>query len=515
MTSIPLPLGSYSVLDTRAGSRRLVGCFSEMTDADNQSDSKNEANQSKPSYLRRFPGIRSLSGFTDGSNNPVRGMWEMAGVQYVVIGPNLYSVAISPILQTAVLTQLNGSTVISGSSFVRMTDNGACLVILQPGTANAWTYTPSGGGFQPLTNAFFTALGAIDCWFDDTFIVFLALNGTTFFNDDGRQVSGNNQITFTTAASFTREFGTDLFVGGTCEHRQLFFFGTRTSEGYVNSGQPVGSPFSTEPDSFIELGCHPLAGYSIAKQDNSTFWLANDLTVRRRNGQTPMRVSNSGVEQILQAIASPNGNAGNLSGCYAFSPTVAGHPLWILQLPNAISPDGYTGRTLCYDCLTQKWFELQSYGANGQPLGGWRALCYYNGVGGQLIGDSQSSVVGMLDPSVTTEFGSIQICEFTTQSLYDKHNRLSCRRLELVVTPGATTSLTTAPTADLLVSYDAGRSFESFADPQTLGVADDTLARAVWWNLGQGRDLGFKFRITDQTTAFFVDIQADIQGGKY
>lgn len=512
MTTVPLSLGSYSVLDTRAGSKRLVGCFSEMTDTDNRSDSKDEAN---PVYLRRFPGTRSLSGFTDGTNNPVRGMWEMAGVQYVVIGPNLYSVAISPILQIATLTKLNGAAAISGTSFVRMTDNGACLVILQPGTTSAWTYAPSGGGFQQLTNPFFTALGAIDCWFDDTYIVFLALSGTTFFNDDGRQVSGNNQITFVTAASFTREFGTDLFVGGLCEHRQLFLFGTRTSEGYVNSGQPVGTPFSTEPDSFIELGCHPLAGYSIAKQDNSTFWLASDLTVRRRNGQTPVRVSNSGVEQILQQIASPLGNAGNLSGCYALSPTVSGHPLWILQLPNAISPDGYTGRTLCYDCLTQKWFELQSYGANSQPMGMWRALCYYNGAGGQLVGDSQSSVVGMLDPYATTEFGSPQICEFTTQSLYDKHNRLSCRRLELVVTAGATSSLITAPRIDLLVSYDAGGSFESFADPQTTGVAGDTLSRAVWWNLGQGRDLGFKFRITDQTPAFFVDIQAEIQGGRW
>ena len=512
MTLIPLPLGSYAVLDPRASGKRLVGCFSEAADTDNETDAKDKSN---PAYLRRFPGIRALSGFTDGTGNPVRGMWEMAGVQYVVIGPNLYSVSISPVLQVATLTPLNGVTQINGTGFVRMTDNGACLVILQPGTTNAWTYAPSGGGFQTLSNAFFTAFGAIDCWFDDTYIVFLALNGTTFFNDDGRQVSGNNQITFTTAAAFSREFGTDLFVGGVCEHRQLFLFGTRTAEGYVNSGQPVGTPFSTEPDSFIEMGCHPLAGYSIAKQDNSTFWLANDLTVRRRNGQTPVRVSNSGIEQILQAVASPLGNAGTLQGCFALAPTVAGHPLWILQLPNAISPDGYTGRTLCYDCLTQKWFELQSYGSNNQPIGMWRAQCYYNGAGGQLIGDMQTSQVGILDPFLSTEFGVTQICEFTTQSLYDKHNRLSCRRLELVVTPGGTAPSNAAPRADLLVSYDMASTFESFADPQTLGVAGDTLARAVWWNLGQGRDLAFKFRITDQTPVFAVDVQADIQGGKY
>jgi hypothetical protein len=509
MTALPLSLGSYAVLDTRASGKRLVGCMSELADTDAPADSKSQVD---PAYLRRMPGIRNISGFNDNSGLPVRGMWEMNGVEYVVIGPNLYSVAISAVTQVATLALLGGG--ITGTSFVRMTDNGACLVIIQPGTSNAWTYSLS-GGFQQLLAPFFVTLGALDCWFVDTFIVFLALNGTTFFNDDGRQVSGNGQITFTTAASFGREFGTDLFVGGTVDHREILLMGTRTSEGYVNAGNPVGTPFSSAPDSYMQIGVHPLAGYTVRNQDQSVFWVANDLTVRRRNGQTPQRVSNSGIEQILQAIDSPNGNQGNLSGCYGLAPTVGGHPIYIIMLPNAISPEGTTGRSLCYDCLTQKWFELESMDINGIPLGMWRVLSYHNGAGLQLVGDLQSGQVGALDPLVFSEFNQLQICEFTTQSLYDKHNRLTCRRLELVVSAGLSGSLTVAPIADLLVSYDAGRAFESFSDPQNMGVEGDTLARVIWWNLGQGRDLAFKFRITDPSPVFFVDIQAEIQGGKY
>ena len=116
-----------------------------------------------------------------------------------------------------------------------MTDNGACLVILVPNTDICFTYTPNvgGGGLQPLTSAFFLTLGgAIDCWYVDTFIVFLANNNSgrgsyTFFNDDGRQVSGNAQISFTTAASFSRQFGTDPFYGMGVDHRQPVFFGSR------------------------------------------------------------------------------------------------------------------------------------------------------------------------------------------------------------------------------------------------------------------------------------------------
>lgn len=467
----------------------------------------------KASTLRRMPGIRTLSGFTDGSQYPVRGMWEMNGTEYVVIGPNLYSVAANDVTQTAVLTLLNGAIPISGSSFVRMTDNGACLVILQPGTSNAWTYTAA-AGFQILSNSFFTTLGAIDLWFIDTFIVFLALNGTTFFNDDGRQVSGPGQITFTTAASFTREFGTDLFVGGAVDHREVVLFGSRTTEGYVDTGNAVGTPFSSSPDSYMQIGCHPLCAYTVALQDQSVFWVASDLTVRRRSGQTPTRVSNSGIEQILQEIASPLGNAGNLSGAYALVPTANGHPLWVLMLPNAISPEGFQGRSLCYDCLSQQWFELMSLNAAGQLMGGWRALCYHNGLGAQLIGDSQSSNVGALDQTSFTDFGQPQVCEITTCPIYDGHNRIVCRRLETVATVGLTTGIK-APTLDLLVSIDGGQSFYSFEDPQNLGVAGDTTARAVWWNLGQSRDFAFRFRITDPTPLFVVDIQAELSGGRW
>ena len=62
----------------------------------------------------------------------------------------------------------------------------------------------------------------------------------------------------------------------------------------------------------------------------AVFWVANDKTVRRRNGQTPVIVSNSGIEQILSKI--------NLTGSYALFPTVYGHPLYVLTCPNANGP---------------------------------------------------------------------------------------------------------------------------------------------------------------------------------
>jgi hypothetical protein len=501
-TSVPIPLGSYTNLDPRSSSKQLIGCFAEFADTESPADTKSP-NVTPPAYLRRMPGITQLVGFGDGSGNPVRGMWEMAGVQYVVIGSTLYSATIDTLNQVT-LTNLSGSTpIIGGARFVRMTDNGACLVILVPGTPIAYTYTVS-TGVLPLSATFFTALGAIDCWFIDSYIVFLAINGTTFFNDDGRQVSGSGQITFTTAASFTREFGTDLFIGGTVDHREVLLFGSRTTEGYINAGNPTGSPFSSAPDSFMEIGCHPLCAYTVAKQDQSVFWIANDKTVRRRNGQTPQIISNAGIEQILSTI--------NLTGSYALVPTAYGHPLYVITCPNANGPNA--GRTLVYNCRTQKWFELESYDLENS-VNAWRPLCYYNGFGYQLVGDTYSDAVGQLNENAFQELTNTQICEFVTQSIYSNHDRIQHRRVECIITAGGTQSATAVPVIDIFESDDSGRTFTQSWDVQNLGGEGQYDQRAVAFNLGQSRDRVYKFRVTDPTPTFAVDIQATLEGGKW
>jgi hypothetical protein len=508
-TTVPLPLASYQLADLRAGSKRLIGCYPEPS----QQSQPDDEEDSQPACLRRWPG---LSTFTpSGLVNPLRGMWEMAGTVYAVVGFDLYTVS-----ALGLFTLVPGSNSgIIGTGFVRMTDNQACLVVLVPNTDVCYTYTPfaGGGGFQQLTSSFFLALGgAIDVWYVDTFIVFLANNNNnngsfTFFNDDGRQVSGNGQITFTTAASFNRQFGTDPFYGMCVDHREILMFGSRSSEGFVNTGNATGTPFSAASDTYMPYGVHPQCPFSISLQDNSVMWVANDLTVRRRNGQTPVRISTAGVEKVL-SDANKNGL---LTGCYSLAspaggPTWNGHPFWILTIPLA-------ERTLVYDCVTQQWFDLVSV-LNGQEVQ-YRGLCYLNAFGKQLVGDSESGTIGFLDDTVQTEFGSASapvVCAFTTQPLYNKNNRQTVRRVECVVTAGAGTTPGVAPRISVLTSDNWGQTFDiSGDDSQTLGLPGDTDNRAIWWNLGQYSSLVLQFRVTDASTTFTVDVTAEVEPCKW
>jgi hypothetical protein len=277
-----------------------------------------------------------------------------------------------------------------------------------------------------------------------------------------------------------------------CDHREITIFGTKTSEGYLNVGNPVGTPFSTAPQSFMEIGCDPNAAYSIGTQDQSLFWVANDRTVRRKSGQTPQRVSNSGIEAILEHA--------DLTGSYALTPSIAGHPLWIYVMPAAF-------RTIAYDCLTQEWFEIESYN-----IGYWRGLSYYNLFGKQFIGDSQGSGIGYLDTSTFTEYGNTMVCTMVTQPIYKDHNRINHRRLEIVISTGQ--DAFTGATLSLWVSDDAANTFRGFPS-RNLGTIGSFNTRATWFNLGQSRNRVYKFSTSDPTQLFTVQITSEIEMNKW
>jgi hypothetical protein len=487
---IPLPTGSYQSPDVRASVRRLLNCFSEVAPQDNLVDDSKQ--KSPPIVLRRAPGISAFA--TDGTSNAVRGMWMMAGIEYAVIGPSLYTLSM-----TGALVKVGGG--IAGTGFVRMTDNTQCLVILLPGTKIAYTYTVL-NGLQLLSAAGFTANGAIDCWFIDSFIVFLQANGRGFFNDDGQITSGTGQITFNNGNTFPREFGTDPFVGMCISNRNIYMLGQRTSEVYVDTGSAstVGSPFSDAPNGFLQIGMLPGAQYSAVLQNNAIFWIAQDRTVRTLNGITPVRVSNHGIEAILATL--------DVTGCYGFAYSLSGHLFVAWTFPAADA-----SRTIVFDTTTQEWHEMASFG-----LGYWRPLCCHNVFGKYLVGDSQGSGIGTLDVGVRTEWGTVRTSTWTHQAAYEENNRLSHRRLELVLGGGFAPLTGNAQDVDplitLQVSDDGGMTFRAFPD-RTLGTTGQYEQRIVWFGLGMSRQRVYAFELSANAQSWATDLVLTAEKGRW
>jgi len=133
-------------------------------------------------------------------------------------------------------------------------------------------------------------------------------------------------------------------VGIIADHEELWIFKLWSTEVWVNNGA-ANFPFQRIQGAFIEQGC--IAAFSIAKVDNSVFWLGGDQrgagVVWRAVGYTPTRISNHAVEQAIQGYST-------ISDAVAYAYQEAGHTFYVLHFPTA-------RHTWVYDVATQMWHE--------------------------------------------------------------------------------------------------------------------------------------------------------------
>ena len=414
----------------------------------------------------------------------------LQGVQYAVIGSSLYTMA-----QNGSLTQVG--TGIGGNSFVRMCDNAVCIVIILPGTNIGYTYDLVSNQLKTITDPTFTSLGAIDLGFTDSYVVFMSMNKRTLYNADSADASIGH-LTFNNATATPRELGTDAYVGMAVAYRSIVAIGEKTSELFIDNGNLTNSPFSSLPSAFVEMGALPGTAYCIVKQTMGTqgggvIWVANDRTVQWKNGPSPDKASNPGIEAILEHA--------DFTGSYGMAYSIGGHPMYVLVLPAE-------KRTLVYDTTTTEWHEMESFG-----LGYWRPLCIYGGYNKQLVGDSQGGKIGFLDTNVFTEWGTVRASRWVMQSIYDANNRISLRRVEIILGQGLA-QLGLNPMLSLRISRDGGLTFHALP-MRSLGTTGAYKNRAHWENCGTGRQTVLEFGLSEPVQSWVTDVQVVLSGGRF
>lgn len=373
-----LPLRSYRQISPE----RLVNCYAESKPADALG----------PIALVRAPGIRPVATLeADG-----RGLTIFQGNLWAVAGENLY-----------LITTLGGGLVpvgqgtVSGSSSSRVamasTVGSICIV----GDSRAWVSSES--GLSEITDADFRTPGG-SVSFVDNYLVFNEANSGRWFCSNLNDPTSYDGTYFATA-----EFAPDEVVGLIADHGQVFLAGTETGELWQNDGSS-GFPFSRISGGVIELGCG--AGASLAKIDNSIFWLANDLTVRRLSGFTPVRVSTHGIESIIASW-------GDVSDCYGLAWSYGGHLLY------ALTKRDYG--TVVFDITTGEWHERKSYGANH-----WQVVAVAQ-YAEQVYTLSESGVLGIMDSATYEEYNDPQVVEWTHAPIYASARRVRVNSAELTL----------------------------------------------------------------------------------
>jgi Phage stabilisation protein len=218
-------------------------------------------------FLSRAPGLRVLATVGTG---PIRGLWVTNNVAYVVSGSQFYS------LNASWVATLIGS--VTGGGPVSMSDNGTQIFIAC--NPDGFIYNTSTNVFAQITDPDFPGAGSVG--YIDGYFIFNQPNSQKFWVTSLLDGAAIDPLDFASAEGYP-----DDVVALIVDHLEIFLFGSTSVEVWYDAGTP-DFPMARIQGAFMEVGCE--AAYSVAKLDNSVFWLGSDARGRgivyRANGYT-------------------------------------------------------------------------------------------------------------------------------------------------------------------------------------------------------------------------------------
>ena len=465
---IPFATNSYKSKSLPLSAQRCVNAYAESEPADAKTQ------------IAVF-GVPGLTLFATCGTGPVRGFHVMAGMLFVVSGPNLYSVS-----SLGVATALGGA--VGGTGFVCMSDNGTQVLITNG--VNGYIYSTA-NGFQVITDSNFHA--STSCTFFDNYFV-LSWDGTNKFfisnSLDGTTYSGTD---FASA-----EVSSDLVLAVVNQQENLLIFGQTTIETWYDAGT-LNFPFQRIDGGTIERGC--AAALTPIKEDNSVFFLGDDIVFYRLDGTIPRRVSTHALEDAWQ-------NYTSVADAYTQSYTFEGHKFIVLTFPAA-------NATWIFDISTSLWHERDSWDINNNQYGRWRGSCVAHVYNKLLVGDAYSGQIGFMDGATGTEFGNTIRLLMASPSVNSDRKRVFMSRFELDIEQGVGNANDPGsdPQAMLDYSDDGGRTFSTPQKWRSMGKIGAYRQRLRWLRLGQTRNRFLRLQISDPVRRTIISAHADLQVG--
>lgn len=435
---IPLPFHSYKLAERSASSARLVNIYAET----NSQDAKG------PLLLRHSPGIRLA--VTPGAGGPGRGLIPFRGGLLVVSGDRLLSMDSLEVLTD--LGEIAGTEPVYWAVAV-----DGVVIINEAGTGYFW----DGTTLATITDTDFTSRNPGPCAFLDNYILVIEKGTGRFFSSELADSTNYDGLKFATAEAFP-----DNLVSILSDHGQAILFGEESVELWYNAGLP-SFPFVRVSGGIVSLGC--AAARSPVALDNSVLWLANDGTIRRLNGVTPVRISHHAIEQSILTYP-------RMDDCQSFAYTLDGHLCAAFRFPSA-------GITWIYDATTGAWHERSS----NWPLESWAAVGAANVYNKTWTQHPDTGAVGELSPDVYTEWGNPIRREWTYQSIYQNGRRISHRSVEIAVETGVGSAQGPEPKIRLEMSNDGGRTFINLPE-RGIGAQSQTIRKVRWSGLGSSED---------------------------
>jgi len=413
-------------------------------------------------------GTPGLELFCTLGTGPIRGSYATANNRaFAVSGSILYEVFSDG-------TSTNRGSLDGSSGIVTIADNGIQLGICDGDKVYIFTYSTN--AFAKVTDADLPSAGAID--FIDGYFVINENDSGRFFISALYDGTSWDALDFATAESSPDKLRRAVnFVG------QLGLFNEKTLEIWRNTGDST-FPFSRVSGS-TPVGC--VAPFTILSVDTSVFWVGNNEQgsgiVYMAQGFTPVRISTSPIEKILQAETQPE-------LLRAWSYQEDGHVFYVIT-------GGNLETSLVYDLSTKLWHErayLNSDGAYEQH----RGSCFMQAFNKRLVGDRVDGRIYVMSQDIyKDDTDYIKRLRIYTHLIDEaKPIRYSSLQVGFETGVGLQSGQGSDPQASLRISQDGARTWTSYYT-KPIGAVGKYKQEVNFRRLGIAQICTFELSISD------------------
>lgn len=439
-----IPLASNTSEQDISGNEKLVNVYPRQS-----------IGGKYPFTLVHTPG---LAFFCELPTFPILGLHSSEGRAFAVTPSNMYELFIDGSFKEL------GSVDFSGR--VVMADNGNQVVAVD-GNKGFYYDTQTLSVSQIEHEAFYPASTVT---YQDGYFIFDRKGTGQFF------ISELLDVDFDPLDFATAEGQPDNLVAVLSDHRELFLFGEHTIEVWYNSGA-ADFPFERNQGAFVEKGCG--ARYSVAKANNTVYFVGSDLMVYQMTGYSPVRISTHAVEKTLSGV--------DLSDAFAYTYQDQGHLFYVLTIPRM-------NITWCYDISTRKWHVRESYQFGRHQSN--NAMLFESRT---LVGDFQNGRVYQLASDYYTDDGQPVIREFVLPTVNNGREFVTVDSLEFDMGSGVGLVMGQGNDPELRVyfSKDAGKTYNQNFKRGRIGKIGEYLTRAKVNRFGAARQFTFKVQISD------------------
>lgn len=379
-------------------------------------------------------------------------------------------------------------TLSTNSGQCSMADNGLTLLIVD-GTYG-YTIDLSTFAFATISDPDFQPADQVV--YQDGYFILVKKNSQTFY------ISGQNATTFEALDTAEVVGKPDDLVAVISDHRDLWLFGSNSTEVFYNSGNN-DFPFERIEGAFIEHGC--AAPFAVAKMNNEVYWVGQDEQgdgiVYMARGYQPVRISTHAVEYAIR-------NYSSIADAVAYTYQDSGHSFYCLSFEDAET-------TWVYDSTTNLWHE-RAY-TNAGSFERHRGINHAFAYGLHIVGDYENGKLYELSQTTYTDNGEEirrrRACPHVSSALkYLTVNSIQVDMESGVGLDGASTVQGHDPQAMLRFSKDGGHTWSNeFLLP--IGKIGKRKKRVIHRRLGISRDWVFELTISDPNKIAIIGAQLD------